>query len=192
MPMRHKIGGRLCLAILLSLPVTGAAGIARGQVAPPEPDGYRTGNYRSPVPATLAGGTVLTTDEVRRLIASGDPVLIDVLPAPRKPRTLEPDALWLPPARRNIPGGIWLPNTGFGVLPVEEEEYLRENLTRVTGADKDRALVFYCLADCWMSWNAAKRAIEWGYSTVYWYPDGTDGWAAAGLPLADSEPEPRE
>ena len=49
----------------------------------------------------------------------------------------------------------------------------------------------YCLADCWMSWNAAKRALKIGYSNVAWYRDGTDGWLAAGLPLQEATPEPR-
>lgn len=191
MPMRLAIRNHLNVALLLIVSTAGP-GFAQEPAVPPEPDGYRTENYRSPVPATLTGGTVLTTEALRRLIEDGDPLLIDVLPAPRKPKTLAKDALWLPPARRNIPGGIWLPNTGFGLLPVEEEDYLRENLIRVTGGDKARGLAFYCLADCWMSWNAAKRAIEWGYTNVHWYPDGTDGWAAADLPLKDSEPEPRD
>jgi PQQ-dependent catabolism-associated CXXCW motif protein len=51
-------------------------------------------------------------------------------------------------------------------------------------------VVFYCLADCWMSWNAAKRAAAWGYTRVYWYRDGTDGWAAAKLPLVEAQPVP--
>ena len=42
-----------------------------------------------------------------------------------------------------------------------------------------------------MSWNAAKRALELGYSDVAWYPEGTDGWLIAGLPLQDATPEPR-
>jgi PQQ-dependent catabolism-associated CXXCW motif protein len=42
--------------------------------------------------------------------------------------------------------------------------------------------------ECWMSWNAAKRAVALGYARVHWYPDGTDGWAAAGLPLAEARP----
>ncbi len=54
-----------------------------------------------------------------------------------------------------------------------------------------RPLVFYCLKDCWMSWNAAKRALELGYKNVDWYPEGSDGWAAAGLPLEKRTPEPR-
>ena len=42
-----------------------------------------------------------------------------------------------------------------------------------------------------MSWNAARRAVAWGYDSVIWYPDGTDEWEAAGLPLAPSSPVPR-
>ena len=153
----------------------------------PEPEGYRLDDFRAPVPATLAGATVVTTQSLRRMLErSEDVILIDVLPAPRKPRNLRPEALWLPKKHRNIPGSIWLPNTGYGILPVEEEGYLRQTLVRVTGGDTRRPLVFYCLADCWMSWNAAKRAVSWSYSNVYWYPDGTDGWADAGLPLEES------
>jgi rhodanese-related sulfurtransferase len=42
-----------------------------------------------------------------------------------------------------------------------------------------------------MSWNAARRAIELGYAQIYGYPEGTDGWAAAGHPLEAARPEPR-
>jgi hypothetical protein len=74
----------------------------------PDPDGYRTYNYRAPVPATLAGARVLTTPE----------------------------------AVRNF----------------------------------------------WMSWNAAKRILSYGYSNVAWYPEGTEGWERANLPVVDSRP----
>ena len=30
-------------------------------------------------------------------------------------------------------------------------------------ATRSRTLVIYCKADCWMSWNAAKRAVSWGF-----------------------------
>ena len=39
-----------------------------------------------------------------------------------------------------------------------------------------------------MSWNAAKRVIMWGYTGVIWYPEGTDGWQDAGLPLEEAKP----
>jgi PQQ-dependent catabolism-associated CXXCW motif protein len=51
--------------------------------------------------------------------------------------------------------------------------------------------VIYCLADCWMSWNAAKRALADGYANVAWYPDGTDGWERANLPTEETQPQPR-
>ena len=38
---------------------------------------------------------------------------------------------------------------------------------------------------------AAKRIIGMGYANVVWYPDGTDGWADADLPLWESMPEPQ-
>lgn len=178
---------------LVALAVTSTGAQADESPAVGEPEGYRLDEYRSPTPATLAGAATVDTEALRRLLASRDDVLlIDVLPAPRKPKDLRPSALWLPKTRRNIPGSIWLPNTGYGVLPAEEDEYFRRNLRRLTGDHMDHPLVFYCLADCWMSWNAAKRAVAWGYGKVYWYPDGTDGWAAAGLSLEDSEPVPLE
>jgi rhodanese-related sulfurtransferase len=35
-----------------------------------------------------------------------------------------------------------------------------------------------------MSWNAAKRAREeYGYTRVFWYPFGTDGWGFQDYPL---------
>ena len=40
----------------------------------------------------------------------------------------------------------------------------------------NRKIVFYCLKNCWMSWNAAKRAKTFGYTQVLWYPGGTEGW----------------
>ena len=169
----------------------GALGAGEACVADEPPD-YRMSEYRAPVPCTLVGATVVTTEMLRQRIERDSPLLVDVLPSPRRPEGLADGTPWLPPARRNIPGTVWLPNTGFGELPVEEERYLRANLERLTGGDRSRAIVFYCLADCWMSWNAARRAVAWGYASVIWYPDGTDEWEAAGLPLEESSPVPRD
>ena len=91
----------------------------------------------------------------------------------------------------NIPGSIWLPDTGYGRLAPSTEDYLRQSLARVTKGNKNVLLVIYCQADCWMSWNAAKRAISFGYSNVAWYPEGTDGWTFYDLPTQESQPEPR-
>ena len=189
---RIREWGRL-LAVAVAI---GAACLSRTLVAvddcvPEEPPGYRMSEFRAPVPCTLAGATVVSTEALRLRIERAAPLLVDVLPSPRRPEGLPEGTPWLPSARHNIPGTVWLPNTGFGELPVEEETYLRANLERLTGGDRSRSLVIYCLADCWMYWNAARRAVEWGYTSVIWYPDGTDGWEAAGLPLAESSPVPR-
>jgi PQQ-dependent catabolism-associated CXXCW motif protein len=164
---------------------------SRADERPTEPEGYRTENYRSPVPATLSGARVLTTEEALAIWRSGSGVFIDVLPRPPKPANLPAGTIWRDRPRPNIPGSIWLPDTGYGALAPATEEYLRDGLGRASGGDRTKLLIFYCQADCWMSWNAAKRALTYGYANIAWYPDGTDGWQKADLPLADSHPEPR-
>ena len=48
--------------------------------------------------------------------------------------------------------------------------------------------MIFCRSDCWMSWNAARRAVEWGFDPVIWFPGGTDAWEQAGQPLVTVEP----
>jgi PQQ-dependent catabolism-associated CXXCW motif protein len=157
---------------------------------PLEPQGYRMDDYRTPTPETVAGGVVLDTDAAYELWKSGSAVWIDVLPAPRRPANLPISALWMPVPHRDIADSLWLPDIGRGALSPELETYFRDHLEAATRGHRDTAIVFYCLVDCWMSWNAAKRAASWGYTRVYWYPDGTDGWEAAKLPLTETEPVP--
>jgi PQQ-dependent catabolism-associated CXXCW motif protein len=164
---------------------------ARAQENPPEPEGYRTDNYRSPVPATLAGARVVATAQAEAIWRAGKAVFIDVLPRPPKPQNLPEGTIWRDKPRSNIPGSVWLPDTGYGALAAATEDYLREGLAHASGGDKAKQLVVYCQADCWMSWNAAKRALSYGYANVAWYPDGTDGWQRANLPVEYSQPLPR-
>lgn len=171
--------------------VLALASAARAAAQAPEPDGYRTEDYRTPVPATLRGARVLSTDEAEAIWRGGAAAFIDVLPHPPKPPNLPPGTIWREKPRLNIPGSIWLPDTGYGALAAVTEDYLRRGLERAAGGDRAKLLVFYCLADCWMSWNAAKRALSYGYANVAWYPEGTDGWTALDLPVAESKPEPR-
>jgi PQQ-dependent catabolism-associated CXXCW motif protein len=166
-------------------------GLACAQENPPEPPGYRTDNYRAPVPTTLAGARFLATEQAEAIWRSGSGVFIDVLPRPPKPPNLPPGTIWRDKPRFNIPGSIWLPDTGYGTLATATEDYLRKGLAHASGGDNARLLVIYCQADCWMSWNAAKRALSYGYSNVAWYPEGTDGWQRANLPLTDSQPQPQ-
>jgi PQQ-dependent catabolism-associated CXXCW motif protein len=155
----------------------------------PEPDGYRTENYRAPVPATLSGARVLTTAEAEAIWRARTGVFIDVLPRPPKPPNLPEGTVWRDKPRFNIPGSIWLPDTGYGKLAAPTEGYLRRGIDHAAGGNKAALLVLYCQENCWMSWNAAKRVLSYGYSNAAWYPEGTEGWERAGLPVEESQPQ---
>ena len=146
--------------------------------------------FRAPVPDGLQGAATVKTEQVWDLWEAQSAIFIDVLPRPPKPKDLPEGTVWRDRPRDNIPGSVWLPNVGFGALNPTMEAYYRDNLRRLTGGDKSKAILIYCQVNCWMSWNAAKRALEYGYTQVIWYPDGTEGWAISGGPLIPAEPEP--
>jgi PQQ-dependent catabolism-associated CXXCW motif protein len=152
---------------------------------------YRMDHYRAPTPETLPGATVLTTEQARALWESRAASFIDVLPQPPRPPNLPAGTIWRQTPRFDIPGSIWLPDTGYGALAPVMETYFEHGLAQASSGDRNHLLVFYCLKDCWMSWNAAKRALSLGYAHVAWYPDGTDGWQASDLPTEVREPIPR-
>jgi len=180
-------GSILFLGLVFGLAANGV--YAADDVSPPsEPDGYRLEDYRSPTPATLEAQPGLTTTQAEMLWKTKDAVFIDVMPQAPKPATLAPGTVWRDKPREDIPGSIWLPDTGYGALASETEAYLRNGLGQATGGDLNRKIVVYCLKNCWMSWNAAKRAKTYGYTHVFWYPEGSDGWAKAGLLLEDRKP----
>ncbi|WP_226579691.1 PQQ-dependent catabolism-associated CXXCW motif protein [Acuticoccus sediminis] len=160
---------------------------ARADVVP-EPEDYRGPPYRAPVPATLVGASVLTTAEAKALWETKAALFVDTLPTPKRPANLPEGTLWRAPPREDVPGSVWLANTGYDRLSTEMDAYYTAALAEITHGDADAPLVFYCLSECWMSWNAARRALEYGYTNVSWYPEGTDGWSNSGLPLEHREP----
>jgi PQQ-dependent catabolism-associated CXXCW motif protein len=182
---------RLALAALLGVILLIPLSQAWPTEVVPEPKAYRTENYRAPVPASLAGARVLTTAEAIAIWASGTAVFVDVFPQPPRPQNLPAGTLWRDKPHFAIPGSVWLPDTGYGDLHPSMESYFRANLERIAGGNPARTLVFYCLKDCWMSWNAAKRAQSFGYTSVEWYPEGKDGWEASGQPLEEKSPVPK-
>ena len=152
--------------------------------APAEPEDYWTGPINAPVPAAITGGTVIHTAELKELLARNGIVLVEVSNAPLRPENLAPGAPWLPKPHTVIPGSVWIPGAGMGTIAADVEETLRDRLRNATGNELDRPIVIYCHEQCWLSWNAAKRAIRMGYRGVHWYPEGIEGWRAAGLETA--------
>lgn len=197
MMTRRSRGRILSLAVVLS-----AVGFAPSSadealhIAPPldapapsEPSSYRTNDYRKPVPLTLAGARVLSPQQALELWTTKSAVFIDVYPRAPKPPNLPPQTIWREPPHYTIEGAKWLPNVGYGVLSAENEAYFKTGLQELTGGDASKAVVFFCLRNCWMSWNAGKRAMTLGYTSVYWFRDGVDAWQEMGQLVVDAKPE---
>lgn len=144
--------------------------------APEQPDGYRLALYDDEVPAGLDGAITVDALKVKQLLESQSAIAIDVIPQQRRPAGLSKNQLWFPVEHKGLPGALWLPDTGYGVLSETTENYFKHHLRNRTGGNNKHPLIFYCRSDCWMSWNAAKRALGYGYSNVYWFADGIDGW----------------
>jgi PQQ-dependent catabolism-associated CXXCW motif protein len=184
--MRH-LGAAL---LLLTVMVEVVAAAPQGPPADvPEPQGYWLGPVRGPVPATIAGGTVIDTAALVHLLAGGGAVLVDVAQAQHRPSGLPAGTLWLPPPHRDIPGSVWIPDIGRGAISPRFATWFHTRLAELTGGNRDKPIVVYCHPRCWMSWNAARRVINDGYQAVFWYPDGVEGWEKAGRPTADAPPE---
>lgn len=161
---------------------------ARPELFSPE-TGLRIARYRGPTPDDIPLATRIDAAQARDLIAAGA-AAIDVMAAAQS-RYDELDGTWLVRApRQSLPGAVWSPEVGRGTLSDEMTRYFADTLNRLTNGDRSRPIVVFCIADCWMGWNAAQRAARRGYDHVYWLRDGTDGWLDAGWPLEPAAPIP--
>lgn len=148
-------------------------------------DGYRLLRYRSPTPLHHDQAMTLSTKQLVSLLKqTHPPALLDVQPL------IWRDGFFIQKEpRQHIPGSRWTPNVGQGELDDAWAEYFRHHLKLLTKGKQNYPVVIYCTADCWMSWNAIKRAAEWGYSHLYWYREGSDGWQEADLDTVEGKPE---
>ena len=181
-------------AALAAVPAAGPAthpahAAAHPAAGAPEPEGYWTGDINAPVPASIHGGKVIHSDQLGKLVLAGNLVVVDVSNAPVRPADLAPEAPWMPPFHRGIPGAVWIPGVGLGAVPDAVDAYFRARLTALTGSDLSKPVVIYCHERCWLSWNAAKRAISYGYRSVAWFPEGIEGWRATGMATSEVQPE---
>jgi PQQ-dependent catabolism-associated CXXCW motif protein len=84
----------------------------------------------------------------------------------------------------SIPGAVWLPGAGRGSAFDDAVQgklaHVLESLG-VRPGEGGRATVFFCSGvNCWLSYNAALRAVALGYTEVYWYRGGIEAWLDAG------------
>lgn len=173
---------RAAAALLWSLIALGAGGAT-------EPDGYWAGDPDAPLPATLHGARVIHVAAAAALVRQPLTVVVDASNAVRRPAELAPGAPWMPLPHQALPAALWLPGIGAGVIAPAVDDFYRSRLRAATAGNLDAPLVVYCHDRCWLSWNAAKRAVGYGYRRVAWFPDGIEGWTAAGHPTAPALPQ---
>lgn len=151
--------------------------------------GYRTERYQAAVPETPPAGKRVFIEDIDRLIANEKAVLVDV--SPITGMSYDPaTGRWRTAKRHSsLPGAIWLPEVGRGVIDASVERFFHTELDRLSGGNKTHPIILFCNADCWMSWNAMKRAAGFGYTRLYWFPEGIDGWSDWDRQLVPIEPK---
>ncbi|GJL95222.1 MAG: hypothetical protein DHS20C05_16270 [Hyphococcus sp.] len=125
------------------------------------------GAMHGPTPASIPGGQIITTKGLTELMQSGQTpfVLFDILGG-----------------EEIIPGAIAaVPASQAGSFNDQTQQEFSGFLQQMSQGNKQTPLVFYCLSTkCWMSYNAALRAINMGYTNVLWYRGGIEAWKMAG------------
>ena len=134
----------------------------------------RLEGHATPTPREIPGARAITTAELRHLLQlpiEERPLVLDVLSA----------------EHRTLPGAVWLPGAGLGKgFDDELQARLATFLAFLTGGKTDKPLVFLCSGPrCWLSYNAALRAVRLGYSAVLWYRGGIAAWGAGGGALRE-------
>jgi len=136
---------------------------------PPTGD-IRVDGHSSPTPLLIPGARTVRTPELRQLLArpvDERPLMFDVLGGA---------------GHESIPGAIWLADAGRGhAFDDEVQALLARTLAFVARGNLARPVVFFCAGvNCWLSYNAALRAVRLGYTDVGWYRGGIDAWSGAG------------
>ena len=123
------------------------------------------GAMHGPTPNQIPGGQVISTKGLLPLIqgTSGVPVVVlDVLGNPQ---------MQLP---RAVPAVFAAQPGNFNDATQQQFGQL---LMQLTQGNKQIPIVTYCQGpQCWMSYNAALRAIGLGYRNVLWYRGGLEAW----------------
>jgi PQQ-dependent catabolism-associated CXXCW motif protein len=129
----------------------------------------RQAPYSAPTPSEVPGAKVIRTEALKTLVETSNPILIDVAGGDN---------------HITLKGAIWLPGAGRGVHFFDLlQADLASRLSAFAEGDKARPLVFFCVdVECWLSYNAALRAVALGYTQVYWYRGGIAAWLQAKLP----------
>ena len=110
------------------------------------------------VPESLPGATVVDAERAKALMEQKKILVVDA----RLESAYEEE---------HLPGAVNIPEPLMIVM--------REELP----SDKNHPVLFYSRgSSCWRSYKASRRAVQWGYTQVYWFRGGIPEWKAKGYP----------
>jgi PQQ-dependent catabolism-associated CXXCW motif protein len=136
------------------------------------------GAMHGPTPTSLPGGRLVTTREIHDMVrrSQGD-------------RATAPRVFDILGGQERLPGALLaLPAAQPGSFDDATQREFGNFLQGVTQGRRDLPMIFYCAStQCWLSYNAALRAVRLGYTNVLWYRGGLEAWKRAGLPLQTAD-----
>lgn len=124
----------------------------------------------APTPTSIPGGRVIDTVNLLSMMTHQPPVPVVLI-----------DAVGWPMKLPNAVTAVFAAQAGS--FQDQSQQQFGQLLQSATQGNRSQPVVVYC-ADphCWMSYNAALRAINLGYQNVFWYRGGIASWQQAGLP----------
>ncbi len=116
-------------------------------------------------PDHVPGAVTVTAEELIKLVFSNpDIVLID---SRKKSEFL----------KGHIEGAVNILNTQMHQKDLE-----------AIAADKNIAILFYCNGErCLRSYDAVSKALDWGYSNIFWFRGGWKEWTEKRFPVVVGE-----
>lgn len=121
-------------------------------------------------PEILAGVTIPSAEQVKKLMSQGVP-LFDVRPVAHYRES-------------HIPGAVNVPYQMNSPKEVEYDDSVDAFDLAKLPKDKNAPLILQCNgAECWYSYKAARYLARRGYAKVYWFRTGLPAWKAAGFPV---------
>jgi rhodanese-related sulfurtransferase len=120
-------------------------------------------------PASLAGVTVVSAEEAKKLQDGGAP-MIDARVAAEY-------------AEKTIKGAKSVPYKEKSAKAADFDASKDKFDLSKLPSDKAAPIVFFCNAgECWKSYKASVVAQKAGYTKIYWLRGGVPEWTAKGLP----------
>lgn len=177
---------QMAAALAILAMSVGTPGVTQDAVF--DAEGYRSARYRAPVSVDPRPASRIALPAAIELAQRGGALFIDVMPAEGGVRDPATGRWRLSIEHETITGAAWHPEAGRSPVDPALWQGLERAVAKARKRHPAKPVVVFCRADCWMSWNAARRLASRGLRGVWWLSEGTDGWHAAGLRLVTTRP----